>query len=137
MRTWLMRGWLAALVGMGICTSCIRADEQPVQEPPLAAEQLLVPPQVSPTAPQQMPVYPQTAMMAGPVMYVDPSYMTPALEPAKHCHCHLIHDWLSDHPCKCYADHNSVGCGSLKSECTFIFGSCRKFFGEPCLKGPQ
>jgi hypothetical protein len=33
----------------------------------------------------------------------------------------------------CWASVNSTGCGSLKSECTFIFGSCRAFYGEPCL----
>lgn len=37
-------------------------------------------------------------------------------------------------PTGCYpAD---IGCSSLKSECIFFFGSCRQFFGEPCLKGP-
>jgi hypothetical protein len=41
-------------------------------------------------------------------------------------------DWLC-----CKTTHNSLGCSSLKSECTFIFGSCRSFFGEPCYKGKQ
>jgi hypothetical protein len=35
----------------------------------------------------------------------------------------------------CWSHHNHVGCGSLKAECGFIFGSCRTFFGETCLKG--
>lgn len=37
--------------------------------------------------------------------------------------------------CGCWAHHNLIGCGSFHSECTFIFGSCRTFFGLPCLKG--
>ena len=36
----------------------------------------------------------------------------------------------------CWASFNSYGCGSLHSELAFIFGSCRTFFGEPCLSGP-
>jgi hypothetical protein len=36
----------------------------------------------------------------------------------------------------CYTTHNVPGCGSLHSELTFIFGSCRVFFGEPCLNPP-
>ena len=36
----------------------------------------------------------------------------------------------------CYTTHNVPGCGSLHSELTFIFGSCRQFFGEPCFARP-
>jgi hypothetical protein len=36
----------------------------------------------------------------------------------------------------CWTWHDSVGCGSLKADCTFIFGSCRVWYGEPCLPGP-
>jgi hypothetical protein len=47
-----------------------------------------------------------------------------------------ISRWLHKHPCHCYADIDDVRCTSLKAECGFIFGSCRKFYGEPCRKGP-
>jgi hypothetical protein len=44
------------------------------------------------------------------------------------------------HPVKsheCYTHHNSdFKCGSWRSETTFIFGSCRAFFGDPCFDGP-
>jgi len=43
---------------------------------------------------------------------------------------------LQRHGMGCWAHVNSMGCGSLKQECTFIFGSCRQFFGEPCLQPP-
>jgi hypothetical protein len=36
----------------------------------------------------------------------------------------------------CWAHHNMFGCGSFHSECTFIFGSCRAFYGQQCLKQP-
>lgn len=36
----------------------------------------------------------------------------------------------------CWASHNGYGCSSAKAECTFIFGSCRAFYGEPCIQGP-
>lgn len=38
-------------------------------------------------------------------------------------------------PLGCWGSFNSFSCGSLRSELAFIFGSCRTFFGEPCLKG--
>jgi hypothetical protein len=34
----------------------------------------------------------------------------------------------------CWATHESMGCGSCKAERIFMFGSCREFFGEPCLQ---
>ncbi len=39
-------------------------------------------------------------------------------------------------PTGCWASHNGYSCGSFQSESVFIFGSCRAFFGEPCLNGP-
>lgn len=39
-------------------------------------------------------------------------------------------------PCGCWASFNGYSCSSLRSELAFLFGSCRTFFGEPCLKGP-
>jgi hypothetical protein len=47
-----------------------------------------------------------------------------------------IHDCLHEHGVGCWSHHNAYLCSSWKSECTFVFGSCRAFFGEPCLIGP-
>jgi len=47
-----------------------------------------------------------------------------------------IKDCLQKHGWCCYSSSNTFTCGTCKSECRFIFGSCREFFGEPCLKGP-
>jgi len=33
----------------------------------------------------------------------------------------------------CGQHHDWYGCGGWHAQCTFVFGSCRTFFGEPCL----
>jgi hypothetical protein len=38
-------------------------------------------------------------------------------------------------PLGCWASFNGYSCGSFKADAGFIFGSCRTFYGEPCLKG--
>jgi hypothetical protein len=48
---------------------------------------------------------------------------------------HPVGHWWKN-PIGCWASLGSPGCGSLKSECIFLFGSCRQFFGQPCLKEP-
>jgi hypothetical protein len=47
-----------------------------------------------------------------------------------------VHDTMHAHGVGCWSHFNAYTCSSWKSECTFIFGSCREFFGEPCLPGP-
>jgi hypothetical protein len=62
-------------------------------------------------------------------------------------HAHPVRDALENHrplhnavanylPLGCWANHNEFGSGSFKSEVTYIFGSSRAFFGQPCMKGP-
>jgi hypothetical protein len=47
-----------------------------------------------------------------------------------------IRDFLyNGRPLGCWATFNTYGCCSLPSTLHFIFGSCRQFYGEPCLKG--
>jgi hypothetical protein len=51
-----------------------------------------------------------------------------------------VRDWA--HDCMhrigvgCWSHHNMYTCSSFHSEFVFVFGSCRQFFGEPCLPGP-
>jgi hypothetical protein len=40
------------------------------------------------------------------------------------------------HGVGCWSHHDRPTCSSLRSELAFIFGSCRTFFGEPCMQGP-
>ncbi len=56
---------------------------------------------------------------------IDPNKPHPVLAAL---HVHL--------PLTCWASHNGYSCGSFRSEATFLFGSCRQFYGDPCLKGP-
>jgi hypothetical protein len=37
-------------------------------------------------------------------------------------------------PCGCFAAFNNVGCGNCRTHAIFIWGSCRQFFGQPCIK---
>lgn len=39
-------------------------------------------------------------------------------------------------PIGCYGHFNDYSCNSFHSTMHFLFGSCRTFFGEACLKGP-
>jgi hypothetical protein len=40
-------------------------------------------------------------------------------------------------PVGCWQHHScDFNCSTAHSEFVFVFGSCREFFGEPCLKGP-
>jgi hypothetical protein len=49
---------------------------------------------------------------------------------------HPLLDWVKrGRPLGCWASFNGYGCSSLHSELAFIFGGCRTFFAEPCLKG--
>jgi hypothetical protein len=47
------------------------------------------------------------------------------------------HRTWSQPPKGCFSHHNRFSCGSFESEMRFLFGSCRAFFGDPCLKKPQ
>jgi hypothetical protein len=50
---------------------------------------------------------------------------------------HPVRDWCHNHPpLGCWSSFNTYTCSSLHSETAFIFGSCKTFFGEPCLKVP-
>jgi hypothetical protein len=42
-------------------------------------------------------------------------------------------DWLHRHGVHCWSDHTLPICGSGRAQLEFIFGSCKTFFGEPCL----
>jgi hypothetical protein len=47
-----------------------------------------------------------------------------------------VHGHFNRHGYCCAEDPAIPGCPSLCSELTFIFGSCRTFFMEPCLPHP-
>ena len=75
------------------------------------------------------------ALCAGLARAQDPETNHPyVLNPDKpHPVMRLLHISL---PAGCWASHNGFGCGNLRSDATFVFGSCRAYFGQACLKGP-
>lgn len=72
---------------------------------------------------------------AGLARAQDPETAHPTLVNPENPHpvLKLMHVTL---PVGCWASHNGYGCGNFRSDATFIFGSCRAFYGQRCLKGP-
>lgn len=123
MRKYLPRALLAGLLGSFALTGLARADEPDLLVPqptPVFAQD------AGPEA-AAMPLSPPASHVPGP---------TSRLAPEDRIPYHPITNFA--HNCKyyCWSHHNNVGCGSLKAECKFIFGSCHEFYGEPCFKGP-
>jgi hypothetical protein len=87
----------------------------------------LVPP--SPSAPPDYQFYPgyYVDRKTGNYIAVDP---TAKRKP--------LHDLLHHFNCHCWSSIISYhACGSLHSDCTFVFGSCRQFFSDTCVGGPE
>jgi hypothetical protein len=104
------RAVLASVLGLGVVAGLVRA-----QTP------------VVPTAPAPVIIY-QAPPGNDPVLAPEGANNQSGRRPLRDC--------LQKHGLACWSHHNSPGCGSLKAECKFIFGSCRDFFGEPCIQNP-
>ena len=74
------------------------------------------------------PNYPTTPM---------PPWVPPGTAPADSDPGTGVHGWLRRHNLYCWSHHDSPGCGSLKAEYIYIFGSCRDWYGEPCMPRPE
>jgi hypothetical protein len=48
-----------------------------------------------------------------------------------------VHYMLNSHGMACASNFNNSGCGNFWSEFTFVFGSCRSFFGQTCTPQPS
>ena len=75
------------------------------------------------------PYYPKTPAGA---TELPPGYPPVDSSPSKHP---LLDWWRYGKPLFCWASFNGYGCQSRHSMAVFIFGSCREFYSEPCLKG--
>jgi hypothetical protein len=119
---WYVRAALVVAVGLGVMAGLARSQEPQTwidRQPLTVIDQGLVPvPLTSGTAGGGLPLLPVDA------------------QPPAHVPHHPVRNWCHDHIYSCWSHHNAYLCGSWKSECTFVFGSCREFFGEPCLAGP-
>jgi hypothetical protein len=121
-----LRALLAISVGLGVMEGGIRAqDPRPVPLP----------------APSTGPIMEQPAPFGEPFVSGDVtgSGRSGAAEGGKRHKTfkECVRNYFqSNVPICCWAHHNSVGCGNIWSEFVFVFGSCRSFYGEPCLPRP-
>jgi len=122
----MIRGFVGVLLGTVfaslVCLSAGRADE-PVKVLPPAT-----PVPVTPVSPEAAMAPTQLIELAAALRAAEafPDEPPPRKGVHKLLHC----------PGGCYANVNTIGCSSCKAECAWIFGSCRTFFGEPCLRRP-
>jgi hypothetical protein len=128
---WYLRAVLAAVIGLGVAASLARA-----QAPAPAAAP---PPNPEPWAVIEFgagtplsPAFPEPPKPPAPSKGPVRDWVHARTQAVTDC----VHGGMNAHGVGCWSHHNSYTCGSLKSELTFVFGSCREFFGEPCLPGP-
>jgi hypothetical protein len=151
MQRWFTRAALTALIGLGVAGGLARA-QAPGQAPVQAPGQALAPvpgPNPEPWAVIDYGagsygagaygggvygggVYGGGAAAVGPLPVPDAQVSFPKKGPVRD----WAHDCLHRIGVGCWSHHNAYLCSSWKSEFTFVFGSCRQFFGEPCLAGP-
>jgi hypothetical protein len=110
----LVRVVLSMLIGWGVWAGLARAGA-PEERDPAA------------TLPNYYPKTPPDANV------LPPGYPPVDNSPKKFPIAHAL---FYHRPVGCWSSFNAYSCSSLKSEVGFIFGSCRTFYSEPCLKGP-
>ncbi len=129
---WYIRAALAAAIGLGVVAGLARA--QGTGQPPAPA------PVAAPApAPDQTPwtVIERGAGYVPPPVEAIPAETPPAPRQGicGRLRTHVANS-LHKHGLGCYSHHDAFLCSSWQSEKTFIFGSCREFYGEPCLPPP-
>jgi hypothetical protein len=126
---WYVRAALAVLVGMGATAGLTHA-QQPAPAPAPGKEPWAVIEYGAgaPLSPDAAPTTEAPGAPRRPVLDWLHSRPRPIVD--------HVHDCMHAKGVGCWSHHNAYLCGSWKSECTFVFGSCRAFFGEPCLPGP-
>ena len=132
MRNWLFYIRIAAVAAFGFFVGSLRADD---------GDGVPIPDQTGPVIAD--PAGPVIADPAGPVI-ADPPGFAPYAEdpehpgwvyvPAKPKHDGPVWNWLRG--CCCWSHFKTYKCGTFKSEFTYVFGSCRSFFGDTCAKTP-
>jgi hypothetical protein len=134
-RTIRARLLLAAVLtwGLGAGLATARDDHPPPGLPTTAGDD---------HPPPGFPSYPvRTPPQAGPGYYPRTPPQATELPPgyppvdSSHSPTPLRDWWVNGRPLGCWASSNSYGCSSCRAELAFIFGSCRSFYREPCLKG--
>jgi hypothetical protein len=124
--------WILTVFGLILGASALCAQEN--EALPAPAPQLpprLFPPEPPSSYPPSPDVAPLPNVFPGRQLFT-PAYTVPPNPGPRQ----PLHDCLRKLDACCWSHLNYVGCGNCKSECTFIFGSCHAFYGEPCRKGP-
>jgi hypothetical protein len=79
----------------------------------------------------------QTPTAAAPTVVIEAACPAPALTPIDSSSPTSVRQWfkqVANHYGRCCSsDLNNPGCMGWRAEAQFVFGSCRYFFGEPCL----
>jgi hypothetical protein len=142
MKRWLLYLRIALVAVLGFYVGTLRAQErEPLPDPYRAAP--AVPGASVPDPYRAAPVLPGAPGIpyswafhgdatAGP----QPDWQVlPSPDHRAEKHPGPVCTWLRDH-CSCWSHHNCYCCGTFYSEWVYTFGSCKAFFGEPCLKAP-
>ena len=139
MRSRLRRALVAVALGLGVTAGLARADGQPPSPGPVIEADGAVPPGAFPA---DSAVPPGAVPMDGAV----PPGAVPTdgvpCAPPKHklLRClrprNVVQAVHNHPPVGCYSNFNDYSCTNLRTELLWVFGSCRQFFGERCLKGP-
>jgi len=128
MRSLLRRALLAAVLGLGVTAGLARTEE-PAKALPLPAA----------ATPHEGAIHelPSSVVSEGAAPVAEEHAgcarhsLLALLRPKTYIDAIRSHQSLG-----CYGHHNDYSCGSCQSECVFLFGSCRQFYGERCLKEP-
>jgi len=116
LQRYIALGLLAVIVGQALPSTALRADDG---------------------KDESFKVYEGPPNLYGPYPPELDTNLLPSAIPPELRSRHPLANWAFNHPWYCVTHHNNMGCGSLKSDCVFIFGSCREFFVEPCYQGPS
>src|SRR5262249_46464469 len=108
----------AVLIGLGVASGLARAADS--EKAPTVVVQ-----------PAPIHSFPEGSSM------IQPEAPGEIPEGTGHVHFRRVHGWLYAHKVGCWSPPGQPFCGSCRSEWLFLFGSCRQFFGEPCLPEPR
>jgi hypothetical protein len=117
-RRWYFRAALAALVGLSLAVGLTRADGPAYSSEPLAVIE------------QGGGGFGGGGGGTPPAQKLNPAFVHKG--PVRD----YVHECMHHLGVGCWSHHNMYTCSSFHSEFIFVFGSCRQFFGEPCLPGP-
>lgn len=143
------------MIGMAVCVFCLFFQAQlpqPKPVPPVSSQimsSFVLPPPTTPSyyssssGPSKVVGFPTSLYgpinpppdLSSPIPYFI-AYQPPIASPSGcgSTSCVAHHGWFAKKK-GCLADPSSPGCGNFRTDAIFIFGSCRAFFGEACVKG--